>query len=168
MADCATNYVLRWKSAALWLFSIGGTTWVYNRKVTMPRGHSKELTIPELERMLEQRRSTVAKLQKKRAVLQSKLDALDHQIAAVGGGSAAAGIAPSRTAGGRVRNTASLGESIAAVMDGKGPMTVGDILDGVLAGGYRSGSSNFRGIVNQTLIKDKRFQSAGRGSYVMK
>jgi hypothetical protein len=134
----------------------------------MPRGSSKELTIPELERLLEARRSSVAKLQKKRAVLQSKLDELDHQIATVGGGGAVAGAAPSRTAGGRVRNTASLGDSIAALIEGKGPMTVGDILDGVLAGGYRSGSSNFRGIVNQTLIKDKRFHSAGRGSYVMK
>ncbi len=47
-------------------------------------------------------------------------------------------------------------------------MTVGDILEAVTAGGYRSTSANFRGIVNQTLIKDERFHSAGRGSYTMK
>ena len=132
----------------------------------MPRGRSKALTIPELERMLEERRSSVAKLQRKREDLQSKLDEMDRQIAAVGG--VASSPAPARTAGGRARNATSLGGAIAAVMGGKGPMSVGDILDAVKAGGYRSSSSNFRGIVNQTLIKDERFHSAGRGSYVMK
>ena len=34
--------------------------------------------------------------------------------------------------------------------------------------GYRSNSANFRSIVNQTLIKDKRFGSAGRGVYQLK
>jgi ribosomal protein L19E len=40
-------------------------------------------------------------------------------------------------------------------------------MEGVLAAGYRSNSGNFRGIVNQALIKDKRFTSAGRGLYEM-
>jgi hypothetical protein len=30
----------------------------------------------------------------------------------------------------------------------------------VVAGGYRSNIANFKGIVNQALIKDKRFVSA--------
>jgi hypothetical protein len=45
---------------------------------------------------------------------------------------------------------------------------VGEIVDAVLAGGYHSKSANFRGIVNQTLIKDKRFVSSGRGVYQLK
>jgi hypothetical protein len=45
---------------------------------------------------------------------------------------------------------------------------VGDIVDKVLATDYRSHSANFRGIVNQTLIKDKRFTSAGRGMYQLR
>ena len=47
-------------------------------------------------------------------------------------------------------------------------MKVGDIAEAVQGGGYRTNSANFRGIVNQTLIKDKRFTSAGRGVYQMK
>ena len=48
------------------------------------------------------------------------------------------------------------------------PMQVGDILQKVEDAGYHSRSANFRGIVNQTLIKDKRFTSAGRGLYQLK
>ena len=35
-------------------------------------------------------------------------------------------------------------------------MKVGDITDAVLATGYRSNSDNFRAIVNQTLIKERK------------
>ena len=48
------------------------------------------------------------------------------------------------------------------------PMRVADIMNGALSDGYRSNSGNFRGIVNQTLIKEKQFQQAGRGMYQMK
>jgi hypothetical protein len=37
----------------------------------------------------------------------------------------------------------------------------------VQAGGYRSGSANFRTIVNQRLITEKRFKNAGRGMYLL-
>ncbi len=80
----------------------------------MPRGRPKSLSIAELERLLEERRSSVAKLQKKRDEVQAKLDDLDREIAAAGGGGG--GAAPPRTAGGRARNATSLGEAIAAVM----------------------------------------------------
>ena len=48
------------------------------------------------------------------------------------------------------------------------PLPVGDIASAVKAGGYKTNSANFRGIVNQTLIKDKRFTSASRGIYQLK
>jgi hypothetical protein len=47
-------------------------------------------------------------------------------------------------------------------------MKVGDIADAVQSKGYRSNSANFRGIVNQALIKDKRFGAASRGLYQLK
>ena len=47
-------------------------------------------------------------------------------------------------------------------------MKVAEIMDGVLSTGYRSGSANFRGIINQTLIKDKRFGQVERGVYELK
>jgi hypothetical protein len=140
----------------------------------MPRGRKATLSIPDLERMLEERRSAVAQLQKKRDDLQAKVAELDLAIAAAGGSvrGAAAPVAKARRGrppgGGRAKNAASLGDSIAAVMQGKGTMAVGEILDAVLASGYRSTSENFRGIVNQTLIKDGRFKGESRGNYVMK
>jgi hypothetical protein len=48
------------------------------------------------------------------------------------------------------------------------PLSVGDILQKVHAAGYRSNSANFRALINQTLIKEKRFVSAGRGIYQLK
>ena len=135
----------------------------------MARPRSTSLSIVELEQLLAARRSSVAKLQKQRDGLQKKLDAVDKQIAAAGGAGAAAAPAAKAAGGGpRAKNKVSLGAAIASAMEGKGPMGVGDVLEAVVAGGYRSGSANFRGIVNQTLIKDKRFQSAGRGMYAMK
>ena len=49
-------------------------------------------------------------------------------------------------------------------------MKVGVITEAVLATGYRSSSDNFRAIINQTLIKEKkRFISTGaRGEYQIK
>ena len=144
----------------------------------MSRGRKKAiLSIPDLERMLEERRSSLTLLQKKRDELMAKVDEIDQQIAAEGGSvktmATATAKTPAargrrgRTAGGRVRNEASLGDTIASVMEGNGPMGVSDILNAVVATGYRSGSANFRGIVNQTLIKDQRFQQASRGHYAM-
>jgi hypothetical protein len=109
------------------------------------------------------RRSEMAKLSRQREKLQKRLDAVDSRIADISGG--AGGGRP----GSRARNSVSLQEAILQVL-GKagGPMKVGDIMDKVSNMGYRSTSANFRGIVNQTLIKDKRFVSPSRGLYQLK
>ncbi len=71
--------------------------------------------------------------------------------------------------GGRVRNQKSLADSIQEVLEKTGkPMKVGDITDAVKAGGYQSNSANFRAIVNQMLIKDKRFKSPSRTFYQLR
>jgi len=128
----------------------------------MARGAKVGLSIAELEKLLNERRSSLAKLNKQRAELVKKLDAIDREISKLGG-------APgSHTAGGRARNNVSLVHAMEAVLRGKGPMRVGDIHDAVLASGYHSSSGNFRGIVNQTLIKEKQFHQVGRGTYTIK
>ena len=125
-----------------------------------PRGN-ENLSIDELERLLAQRRNRVNKLMKQREKLEAKMDALDQEIASLGGNGHGR-----RT---RARNDMSLVDAIEAVMQQGGkPMRVGDITDAVQAAGYRSNSANFRGIVNQTLIKDKRFSQAERGLYQLK
>ena len=121
------------------------------------------LTIASLKQMLNARRNELAKLQKRRAAVARELASLDRSIARVGGGSAG-------TKGGRARNEQSLTETLQSVLKSAGkPMGVGEILAAVEASGYRSSSANFRGIINQTLIKERKyFTSAGRGIYQLK
>ena len=136
----------------------------------MPRPASmSNFNIAQLERALQERRSEITRLERQRSELQRKLDGLDRQIERLGGS-----IGGRRGGGGgrgsRARNEQSLVEVIESVMRGSGkPMRVGEIVDGVQAGGYRSNSVNFRGIVNQTLIKErKRFGQVERGLYQLK
>jgi DNA-binding transcriptional MerR regulator len=128
----------------------------------MPGGRKTGLSIIELEHLLSERRSTLQKLTRQRAETAKKLDAIDREIARLGGSDAP------RTAGGRVRNGVSLTAAMEAALRGKPPMKVGEILKAVSAGGYHSASANFRGIINQTLIKDKRFHAVERGTYTVK
>lgn len=124
--------------------------------------------IAQLERILDERRSDLSKLERQRSDLQRKLEGLDRQIVKLNGG--IRGMRGRLGGGGRARNERSLIETIEQVMRGSGKaMRVGDIVDAVAATGYRSSSANFRGIVNQTLIKErKRFHQADRGLYELK
>ena len=130
------------------------------------------LAIAELERMLDQRKSDLTRLKKRRAEVERELAGIDRQIENIegrGGRGGGAGRGRRGGPGSRPRNEQSLNDTIEAVLSKAGEaLKVGDIVEGVSATGYRSTSANFRGIVNQTLIKDKRFQSAGRGLYQLK
>ena len=136
----------------------------------MPRPATAGFNIAQLERILEDRRTEVNRLERQRNELQRKLDGVERQIAKLAGG--LRGLRGRRGGGGgtRARNEVSLVEAIENAMRGTGkPMRVGDIVDAVQASGYRSNSDNFRGIVNQTLIKErKRFAQAERGVYQLK
>ena len=129
------------------------------------------LTIAQLQRVLNEKQSELNRLHRQRENLQRKLDLIDRQIERVDGGGG--GTNGTRRGGGgggkRPRNEHSLLDTIEAVLrKGGKPMKVQEILDGVMASGYRSGSANFRGIINQTLIKDKRFGQVERGTYELK
>jgi IS30 family transposase len=121
------------------------------------------LTISDLEQLLNRSRSKISKLEKKRAKVSRKLEAIDAQIASLGGSS---------SAGRAVRhsNGQSLAEVIHQVLKSKGSaMRVVDIAGACVDAGYHSTSDNFRSIVNIALIKDKRFVKTGeRGVYVLK
>ena len=128
----------------------------------MPRIASSGLTIAQLESLLSGRKVELSRLERQRSKLARKLSQLDSRIASLGG-------ARSRNGGGRVRNERSLNEMINSVLQRAGkPMPVGEIESSVRRGGYKTNSANFRSIVNQALIKDKRFTSAGRGLYQLK
>jgi Tfp pilus assembly protein PilN len=119
-------------------------------------------SIAQLEKMLTQRKSKIGSLERKRSKFVRQLDTLDAQIAALGGSAGSRGSRP--------RNKTTLPEAIVTVLKKHGgPMKVSDIARNALDSGYSSNSSNFRVIVNQALIKDKRFAKAGmRGTYLLK
>src|SRR3954471_5550908 len=132
----------------------------------MPRGsNGVNLTLDQLERMLNQKRKELARLSRKRATAQQRLEDIDDRIRRLGGPAGAI-----RGGGGRrARNDQSLVEVIHGVLQKAGrPLRVSAIADAANAAGYRSNSANFRGIVNQMLIKDPRFNSQSRGFYQLK
>jgi hypothetical protein len=112
----------------------------------------------------------VAKFEKQRARLARRLETLDNKIIGLGGSAhngATRGIRVGR--GGRAQNAVSLPETLVRVLTKQGgPMAVKDIVAAVIATGYRTTSDNFRAIVNQALIKDKRFAQTSHGNYAMK
>jgi hypothetical protein len=117
----------------------------------------------DLGRIMRDRRRDLQKLERKRAKMQGKLDRLERKIAVLSG---SGGVGKRGGRGSRPRNETSLSEAIAQVLTNSGAaMNVGAIAEKVQAGGYRSGSANFRSIVNQRLITEKQFKSAGRGMY---
>jgi hypothetical protein len=125
------------------------------------------LSLNELERLVKTRRRALARLVRQRDAIEKQVRALDDRIAELGGPESHAG-RNSHTRR-RPRNGVSLPEAIYAVLSkSEKPLSVGEIADGVSRAGYRSGSANFKGIVNQTLVKDKRFARAGRGLYRLK
>ncbi len=114
--------------------------------------------------MLKDQRSRKSKLLRDRATLQKKLEQIDRQIAGLEG--AEGGNGTSFTRGGRPRNEQSLPDAVHTAMKKSGkPMKVGEIVEAVESSGYQSSSANFRGIVNQALIKDERFEQHSRGVY---
>ena len=124
-----------------------------------------------MEGILEQRRTELQKLHDQRSEVEKKLNAIDRQISKLegaqlgrrrGGGGGGGGVRP--------QNEKPLPDVMEQVMREAGkPMRVGEIVDAVLATGYKSGSANFKGIVNQALIKDrKRFGQVERGVYQLK
>jgi hypothetical protein len=131
-------------------------------------------TIAKLESMLEQQRSKKKDLLRERTKLAAQLEKLDRQIAGLdggaGGGGGTSGNSGGGGAGSRPRNEKSLVATLEEVLTGnpKG-LSVGDIVEAVQNAGYKSSSPNFRGIINQTLIKEKKkFAAVERGVYAMK
>lgn len=125
------------------------------------RPSTSDMPLVALERLIAKRRHEIDRLLRKRRKLESRLQTVNDQITALGGAASRAG-----GPGSRPRNGVSLIEAIASVLEkAGGPLGIAAITQKVLATGYRSTSENFRGIVNQTLLKEKRFKNAGRGVY---
>lgn len=130
----------------------------------MPKGRPKrQSSIADLQRQLSEQRKRRTKLLSERRKVEKRLEAIDRDIAALDGDGSAAPVSRSRP-----RNEMTLPDAMAAVMKKGKAMGVADIAEAVQANGYQSNSANFRGIVNQTLIKEKQFVAESRGMYKLK
>src|SRR5438874_13508790 len=107
----------------------------------MPRPPRIDLSIAQLENIIQQRKSELSVLNRQRDKIQQQLNKLDARIMSLGGSRRGGG---RNGSGGRVRNERSLVECLESVLKDSGkPMQVGDITDKVKACGYRTNSANF-------------------------
>lgn len=125
------------------------------------------LSITELEAILESRRKELHNLHKEHARLEKLLEDVDHKIRELEGAVTTSAVGQAN--GGRAQNAKSLIEMMEQVLlAAGGPMKVADVAQKVIAAGYKTNSANFRGIVNQALIRDKQFICTARGWYNLK
>lgn len=119
-----------------------------------------KMSTTELERELSRRQAMARRLERRRDHLAEQLEEVDRELAALGGlgGISIGGVRK------RPRNDMNLAESLAKVLKTK-TMSVTEVSEAVQKAGYRTSAANFRTIVNQTLIKDKRFKKVSRGRY---
>jgi hypothetical protein len=121
------------------------------------------LATAELERELGRRQGQVRTLERRRDRIAEQLSEVEAELAKLGalGGVTVNGVRK------RPRNDANLADSLVKALKNK-TMSVTEAADAVRKAGYRTSADNFRTIVNQTLIKDKRIKRVSRGQYTAK
>lgn len=125
-------------------------------------------SVADLERELAARKRGASKLLKKRERVAAQLAEIDAELAAMGISPSGGAVGGSGGTGSRPRNDKTLTEALAEVLKGT-EMSVTEAAEAVQRAGYRTSSSNFRTIVNQTLLReDKVFKKVGRGVYTAK
>ncbi len=136
---------------------------------TPRRGRSglARLSIAELRAELAQRERHVKQLQGRRDQLLDELVGLDKEIATVDGKRAAVRTRRGRRgqAGRRNRNKMNLVDALRKVLANK-TMLVSEATEAVQRAGYKTSSANFRTIVNQSLLANRKvFRKVARGQY---
>ncbi|MCC5822923.1 MAG: hypothetical protein LAT64_04640 [Phycisphaerales bacterium] len=119
-------------------------------------GSLENLSVSELQAELNRRRRGVSRLERRREKLMAELADINAEIAGMGGSLGGGG--------GRGRNNMTLPDALHQVLNGT-VMSVTEAADAVRAAGYHSNAANFRTMVNQALLKDKRFKKVARGQY---
>lgn len=130
-------------------------------RTTTPASSSIEtLDTAELQREIARRQRQVGRLHSKRDRLLEQVAEIDRELAALG----SAGVAPGRK---RPRNEKNLADALVELLTGQ-TMSVTEAAEAVQRAGYATTSANFRTIVNQTLLRDRRFKKVARGQYTAK
>jgi len=134
----------------------------------MPRSSLAGVPLEQLQNEIVRRQKLLPKLIAQREKIDKCIAELQGLLAKPAPKAKAKAPAPRVRKRRRAKNKMSLAETLAGVLKGKQFMAVPEIVDAVLASGYKTTSKAFRALVNQTLIKNKQFKNAGRGKYALK
>lgn len=134
----------------------------------MPR-LPKEMTVAQLERALENKRSRLSELTTKREKLQKQLAKTESEIASLAGRGVAEGTGVRRRRR-RPKNAKSLRAYVLEILGrSKKGLTIAELDDRVQATGYKSKSRNFRNVLYQCLYNSEEIgQDKETGRYVLK
>ncbi len=139
-------------------------------------GSIASLSTKVLQRELAKRHRKLLSLERRRSRLATSLSRLDSQIRTMSGtlGAAVGRAAGRRVAGRRVagrkvrkraKNAMNLVQALEKLLKGR-TMSVTTATAEVQKAGYKTTAANFRTIVNQTLIKNRKtFRKVSRGQY---
>ncbi len=121
----------------------------------------------DLQAELARRDRRLGTLQRKRQRVLDQLNEVEQEIMELGGtpGARTKSASQRKKTDARPKNKMSLPDALAKVMSTSKPMGVSEAAEAVQKAGYKTNSKNFTTIVNQTLIKDDRFEQVSRGKY---
>lgn len=129
---------------------------------------AEQLTVADLEKILETRRSILQNMLEQRGKIQRELDRIDSAIRQLQGNERIS--VSGRGKGPRRQNSVSLRQLVQELLaKSKKGYTLAELTEHVFASGYKSDSTNFRNVLYQCLynLKDA-FHDAETGTYRLK
>ncbi len=129
---------------------------------------AEQLTVADLEKILETRRSILQNMLEQRGKIQRELDRIDSAIRQLQGNERIS--VSGRGKGPRRQNSVSLRQLVQELLaKSKKGYTLAELTERVFASGYKSDSTNFRNVLYQCLynLKDA-FHDAETGTYRLK
>jgi len=129
---------------------------------------SKDLTVTELERLLDQRKSEFVSLSRRKTKLERDLAKVEKRMALLEGRRGGGRLG--RKFGKRPRNEKSLYETVVELLSRtKKGYPLADLTEKILSTGYKSTSSDFKNVVYQCLYNAKEIiHDPETGTYRLK
>ena len=137
---------------------------VMKKKVAAVRkvGKLGEVSLEDLKAEMNRRSKMVGRLERRRAKLHAEIAIVEAELGSFGALSANGEIRR------RPRNEMNLVDTLSKVLKNK-TMSVTDAAQAARDSGYMTTAANFRTIVNQALIREKKvFKKISRGQYTSK
>lgn len=127
----------------------------------MAKAATEDLSVNELEKLLENKKSLLDNLAKKRERLQRDLDAVELEITALEGGRGTRGAAAARRTRmvRRPKNEKSLHATVLEILGkSKKGFALSPLCEKVLETGYKTNSTNFKNVLYQCLYNSKHIE----------